>query len=121
NRLRDARAGIERELEERDPGEIARDVDPGNVGGSVRADFRKALHGSRGPPRVEPVGVPGDQAEHGASTIHAPARPRAPLGTAGRYGPADLLSVQRTIRQRVSVGDAESSVGLNMNSRNSAE
>ncbi len=72
--LDDLGAGVEREFEERNAGEVARDVDARHARAPAFADLRERLHGARGPPRVKPARVSGDQAGHGSPMIHASIR-----------------------------------------------
>jgi hypothetical protein len=60
----DARAGIERELEERDALQIAREVHARHGRAAVRAYFREALDGAGGPAPVEPARVTPEPVEH---------------------------------------------------------
>jgi hypothetical protein len=59
-----ARAGVGGELEQRDPGQVADDVEPGHVGRAVLADLGQLLDGPRGPAGVEPLRVATDEADH---------------------------------------------------------
>ena len=58
DRAHGPRAAVRRELEKRDPREVARDPQAGDGRCAVLADFGKLVDGSGRPPRVEPPRVP---------------------------------------------------------------
>ncbi len=71
------RSGVERELEQRNAGEVARHVDAGDAGRAVRADLGQLLHRAGRPLRVQPVRVGLEQSGlQGIATARRDARRR---------------------------------------------